>query len=169
MLPLFFGLTQPSLAATTQSKNTHRYTFSDLQSVARLLGWVQKPKNGQCSVCNGYYWIPKLISDNPNPASYKQQSTHWTSSGETIFNKGGDSIAQRNVHIYQPGRYSRSDIATIKRDRTTGTIATITLEGHVHMREPGTYIVTNHAVMNHQEKNRCLWQVTLLNASWWQR
>lgn len=79
------------------------------------------------------------------PIPYQSAPIKISAKGPTIFSKTGTSILQKDVHITQPGRLTRSDKASVFRDKNTGKISTIELYNDVKIEEYDKLLISNVA------------------------
>lgn len=103
-----------------------------------FLGWVSTddPHNR----CGGYYIdIPQL---DPRASSIRSSETTIVAKKSTLFSHTGISILEGDVGFYQPGRRITADKASLKRDKKSGAINSIHLEGNVRAAEMGELLVS---------------------------
>ena len=103
-----------------------------------LLGWVttDDPHNR----CGGYYMdTPQLDSQ---ASSIGTSETTIIAKKSTLFSQTGISTLEGDVRFSQPGRQITADKASLTRDKKSGAIKSIQLEGKVRASEIGKLLVS---------------------------
>ena len=94
----------------------------DVQQAADILGWV--PSNNNCS---GYFSEPNYLNSNKTSTALPKSS---------------------KVTISQPGREITADTVKLKRGKKAKNLGQVTLQGNVHLREPGNHIASDEMVLD---------------------
>jgi len=109
----------------------------DEKDIANVLGWIPDP---YANLCMGYFSEPPSLKEYPHPGPVAQAPTQISYAGPGVIRRYGESTISQEVVITQPGRIAQADKAIIYRDRETGRIVYIRLEGHVRVQEHGKLI-----------------------------
>lgn len=111
--------------------------------IAKAIGWVPAPQSD--SLCGGYYQDPLLQMEKLGLiGQYDSQ----ISADQVTLQSGGQSVLRGNVLIQTPNRVLRADQARFVRNAKSQQIETVSLHGHIALRQPGRLWLANKAKLN---------------------
>src|SRR5581483_6230276 len=117
--------------------------------LARALGWTVVKNN----FCGGYYL------DAPFAEGAWRQDNHIEITGaEGIFSFRGTSAGRGKVTITRSGQEVTADHVKLYRD-SQGKLRTLTLNGHITMREPGKLLLAEEGTLDLRSREELLHNV----------
>lgn len=138
--------TQPSLY------DPHLSPAQKQAAVARALGWIPDNSNsGNCSSCDGHYYLPPLPGKNQNLSL--KDSTSLVSADSGAGQIAGNKYLQGHVEVIQPGRTVYADQLILYPDPITQQPLEIDATGSVRVQQPGVLLLANNGtadLISHQ-------------------
>ncbi len=134
-----------TIAAAVSTSSTASYASSQAytqKKVAQQLNWHANPND----TCGGYFTSKRGLGALNKSLTPQNTETHLHADGPNTLVLNGTSTLRRHVVITQPGRRIEADLAYVSRS-PSGEITRITLNGHVHLYEPGKHIVSQRMTL----------------------